>query len=84
MNGYGKLRRFTDKREVIVEFYLNCSACRAWLLLIAGLVWLGRITAPLQRVYERLGAGRVLPRSIPAAAGLLLLSVVVTVLVFTW
>jgi hypothetical protein len=22
MNGYGKLRRFTDKRKIIVEFYL--------------------------------------------------------------
>ena len=26
MNGYGKLRRFTDKRKVIVEFYLNLAA----------------------------------------------------------
>ena len=26
MNGYGKLCRFTDKREVIVEFYLNLAA----------------------------------------------------------
>jgi hypothetical protein len=26
MNGYGKLRRFTDKRRVIVEFYLNLAA----------------------------------------------------------
>jgi hypothetical protein len=25
-NGYGKLRRFTDKRKVIVEFYLNLAA----------------------------------------------------------
>jgi hypothetical protein len=22
MSGYGKLRRFTEKREIIVEFYL--------------------------------------------------------------
>ena len=26
MNGYGKLRRFTDKRKVVVEFYLNLAA----------------------------------------------------------
>ena len=26
MNGYGKLRRCTDKRKVIVEFYLNLAA----------------------------------------------------------
>ena len=26
MNGYGKLRRFTDKRRVIVEFYLHLAA----------------------------------------------------------
>src|SRR3954470_2261637 len=26
MNGHGKLRRFTDKRKVIVEFYLNLAA----------------------------------------------------------
>ena len=26
MNGFGKLRRFTDKRRVIVAFYLNLAA----------------------------------------------------------
>jgi hypothetical protein len=26
MNGYGKLRRCTDKRKVIVEFYLHLAA----------------------------------------------------------
>ncbi|WP_214371487.1 IS5 family transposase, partial [Pseudonocardia sp. H11422] len=26
MNGYGKLRRTTDKRKIIVEFYLNLAA----------------------------------------------------------
>ena len=26
MNGYGKLRRCTDKRKVIVEFYLYLAA----------------------------------------------------------
>ena len=26
MNGFGTLRRFTDKRRVIVEFYLNLAA----------------------------------------------------------
>jgi hypothetical protein len=54
-----------------------CLPCL--LLLIAGLVWRGRVTAPLQRVYERLGAQRVQKRSVPAAAGLLLLLAVVVV-----
>jgi len=27
MNGYGKLRRFTDKRKIIIEFYLYLAAC---------------------------------------------------------
>jgi len=26
MNGYGKLRRFTDKRKIVVEFYLYLAA----------------------------------------------------------
>lgn len=26
MNGFGKLRRFTDKRRDIAEFYLNLAA----------------------------------------------------------
>ena len=26
MNGYGKLRRFTDKRKTIIEFYLYLAA----------------------------------------------------------
>lgn len=60
---------------------LYCLPCL--LLLIAGLVWRGRITAPLQRVYERLGAQRVRQRSIPAAAGLSLLAVVVVAVAFT-
>lgn len=59
-----------------------CLPCLV--LLIAGVVWCGRVAAPLQRVYDTLGAERVLPRSVAAAIGLLLLSVVVTVLAFTW
>lgn len=55
-----------------------CLPCL--LLLMAGLVWRGHITARLQRVYERLGAERIQRRSIPAAGGLLLLAVVVAVL----
>ena len=34
-------------------------------LLIVGLAWRGRITAPLQRVHDRLGAERVQQRSSP-------------------
>jgi hypothetical protein len=58
-----------------------CVPCL--LLLVAGLLWRGRITVPLQRVYERLGAQRVLRRSIPVASGLLLSAAVVAVLAFT-
>lgn len=55
-----------------------CVPCL--LLLVAGLLWGGRVTAPLQRVYARLGAERVLHRSVPVATGLLLAAVVVGVL----
>ena len=58
-----------------------CVPCL--LLLVAGLLWRERITAPLQQVYERLGAERVQHRSIPAAMGLLLVAAVVAFLAFT-
>jgi hypothetical protein len=57
-----------------------CLPCL--LLLVAGLVGRERITAPLQRVYRRLGAERVQPRSGLAAAGLLLLAVAVAAVAF--
>lgn len=61
--------------------FVYCLPCL--LLLLAGLTWRGHITSRLQRVYERLGAERVQPRSIPTAVGLLLLATVVTVLALT-
>ncbi len=74
----------TGTGVAVLAIYALVYCLPCLVLLIAGLVWRGRITAPLQRVYERLGAERVLRRSLPAAAGLLLLSVVVAVLAFTW
>jgi hypothetical protein len=47
-----------------------CLPCL--LLLIAGLTWRSQITARLRRVYDRLGAERRQPRSLPTALGLLL------------
>jgi hypothetical protein len=58
-----------------------CLPCL--LLLGAGLIWRGRITAALRRVYDRLGAERRQPRSLPAAFGLLLLGLVVAALAVT-
>ena len=58
-----------------------CLPCL--LLLAAGVTWRSRITSRLRRVYDRLGAERVQPRSVPAALGLLLLSAVVAVLALT-
>lgn len=50
-----------------------CLPCL--LLLVAGLVWRRHITSRLHRVYQRLGAARTLPRSVPAAVGLGVLAV---------
>ncbi|MFE7628890.1 GAP family protein [Kocuria sp. NPDC057446] len=58
-----------------------CLPCLV--LLVAGLAWRRRITAPLQRVYDRLGAERVQQRSVPAATGLLLVAGILIVLAFT-
>jgi hypothetical protein len=72
----------TDLGVTVLAVYALVYCLPCLLLLIAGLVWRGRITAPLQRVYDRLGAERVQPRSIPATAGLLLLAVGVVALAF--
>ena len=61
--------------------FVYCLPCLV--LLVAGLVWRGRITAPLQRMYERLGAERVQHRSIPAAIGLPMLAGALVTLAFT-
>ena len=71
----------TGSAVLALYAFVYCLPCL--LLLVAGLTWRGHITSRLQRVYERLGAERVLPRSIPAAVGLLLLATVVTVLALT-
>jgi hypothetical protein len=68
---------------IVLALYALVYCLPCLLLLVAGLVWRGRVTAPLQRVYERLGAERLQQRSLPAAAGLLLLAAVVAVLAFT-
>lgn len=58
-----------------------CMPCL--LLLAVGLAWRGRLTAPLQQVYERLGAERIQQRSTPTAACLAGLAAVLAVLAFT-
>jgi Sap, sulfolipid-1-addressing protein len=73
----------TDAGVTVLALYALVYCVPCLLLLAAGLLWRGRITAPLQRVYERLGAERVQQRSIPAAIGLLLLAPVVAALAFT-
>ena len=72
----------TGTGVTVLALYALVYCVPCLLLLVAGLLWRGRITAPLQRVYERLGAERVQHRSMPAALGLLLLAAVVAVLAF--
>ncbi|MDI9894353.1 GAP family protein [Rhodococcus sp. IEGM 1381] len=57
-----------------------CIPCLT--LLGAGLVWRDRITARLQRVYDRLGGERPQPRSVPVAAALALLACAVGTVAF--
>lgn len=73
----------TDVGVIVLAVYalVYCAPCLV--LLVAGLLWRGRITAPLQRVYDRLGVERVQHRSVPAAIGLLLLATGVAALAFT-
>ena len=66
---------------LVLYSLVYCLPCL--LLLIAGLTWHHQITDRLRRVYDRLGGERVLPRSVPAALGLLLLAVVVAVFALT-
>ncbi len=61
--------------------FVYCLPCLV--LLIAGLAWRGRITASLQRVYDRIGAERLRQRSIPAVIGLLLLAGILVLLALT-
>lgn len=67
----------------VLAFYAVVYCLPCLLLLVAGLAWRGRITAPLRRVYERLGAERVQRRSIPVATGFMVLAAVLAVLAFT-
>ena len=73
----------TGAGVTVLALYALVYCLPCLVLLIAGLVWRGRITAPLQRVYDRLGAERVQQRSIPAATGLLLLAGALVALAFT-
>ena len=68
---------------VVLVLYavVYCTPCLV--LLLVGTIWRERITSRLQRVYERLGSARQQPRSVPAAAGLLLLAGVLAGLAFT-
>ncbi|HEY6748930.1 MAG TPA: GAP family protein [Mycobacteriales bacterium] len=73
----------TGAGVAVLSLYALVYCLPCLLLLVAGLGWRGRITGPLQRVYERLGAERVQQRSIPAALGLLLVAAVVATLALT-
>lgn len=73
----------TGTGVVVLALYALVYCVPCLLLLIAGLLWRSRVSAPLRRIYERLGAERVQPRSIRAATGLLLLAAVVALVAFT-
>ncbi|WP_407344983.1 GAP family protein [Pengzhenrongella phosphoraccumulans] len=73
----------TGAGVTVLTLYALVYCLPCLLLLVAGLVWREHITAPLQRVYQRLGAERVQRRSLPAAIGLLALAVVLAVLALT-
>ena len=64
----------TDTGIAVLALYglVYCLPCL--LLLIAGLAWRGHITVRLQRLYQRLGAARTLPRSVPVALTMLVLA----------
>lgn len=59
-----------------------CIPCLV--LLGVGLIWRTQITSRLQRIYDRLGGERELPRSVPVAAGLALLAVAVASLALSF
>jgi hypothetical protein len=49
MNGYGKLRRFTDTRKVIVEFYLYLNL---YLYIAAAITVIRRLTNRARTLYR--------------------------------
>ena len=67
----------------VLALYAAVYCLPCLLLLVAGLIWHRQINHRLNRVYTRLGGEKVLPRSVPAALGLMLLGVIVAVLAFT-
>jgi hypothetical protein len=73
----------TGTGVTVLALYALVYCLPCLVLLVAGPLWRGRVTAPLRRVYERLGAERLQQRSIPAALGLLLLAAGVVVLALT-
>ena len=68
---------------VVLALYAHVYCLPCLLLLFAGLAWHTHITARLRRVYERLGAERVLRRSVPIAVGLFLLAAAVASLAYS-
>jgi hypothetical protein len=68
---------------VVLALYALVYCLPCLLLLFAGLAWHTHITARLRRVYERLGAERVLRRSVPIAVGLFLLAAAVASLAYS-
>lgn len=68
---------------VLVGYALiYCLPCI--LLLVAGSIWHERISGRLQRIYERFGAARHLPRSIPVAVATIAAGLVVAALATTF
>lgn len=72
----------TGTGVTVLALYALVYCLPCLLVLAAGLLWRGRVTTLLGRVYARLGAERVQRRSVPVAVGLLLLAVAVGVVAF--
>ena len=65
MNGYGKLRRFTDKRKVIVGFCLNCPLAHA----LFGIQFDGfEAFYGLTALFRRLGLAAAIGVTLPATS----------------
>jgi hypothetical protein len=73
----------TGTGVIVLALYALVYCLPCLVLLAVGVAWRGRVTSHLQRVYERLGAERIQPRSVGVAVGLLVLATVVAVVALT-
>ncbi|WP_035717525.1 GAP family protein [Gordonia terrae] len=60
---------------VVLAGYALVYCIPCLVLLLVGTIWRHRINGRLQKVYDRLGAARTVPRSVPIAATLLALAI---------